>query len=256
MDSKILHLIVSFLFILNNFNIKCPPVLPDNANKVAEEHHEDMNNTLENDPILQLEYHRYLKEIVNVLETDNNFKKMIENASVDDIKSGKIATHLDLVHHNVRTKLDELKRKEIDRLRQLISRRAKLNNLKPDDIEHLMPKHLDHNNIETFEVNDLEKLIRQATNDLEEVDKLRREEFKQHEIEKEYERRVNLEHMSPEDRKRAEEEHQRNMENMRHHDKVNHPGSRDQLKEVWEEGDHLEPEKFDPHTFFQLHGLN
>lgn len=56
-----------------------------------------------------------------------------------------------------------------------------------------MPKHVDHGNLETFEVNDLEKLIRQATNDLEEVDKLRREEFKQHELEKEYERRENLE---------------------------------------------------------------
>ena len=56
-----------------------------------------------------------------------------------------------------------------------------------------MPKHVDHGNLETFEVNDLEKLIRQATNDLEEVDKLRREEFKEHELEKEFERRQNLE---------------------------------------------------------------
>ena len=127
---------------------------------------------------------------------------------------------MQLVNHNVRTKLDELKRKEIERLRQLITRKVKLNNRKspsireswtierdgssclfrcviflvqPEEIEKLLPKHVDHSNLETFEVNDLEKLIRQATNDLEEVDKLRREEFKQHELEKEYERRVNLE---------------------------------------------------------------
>ena len=53
---------------------------------------------------------------------------MIENASVDDIKSGKIATHLDLVSHNVRSQLDELKRKEIERLSALIQQSIKTNN--------------------------------------------------------------------------------------------------------------------------------
>ena len=52
---------------------------------------------------------------------------------------------------------------------------------------------MDHNNVETFEVKDLESLIKQATFDLEEVDKLRRDEFKQHELEKEFERRKKLE---------------------------------------------------------------
>ena len=56
-----------------------------------------------------------------------------------------------------------------------------------------MPKHVDHNNIETFEIKDLEKLITQATSDLDEVDRIRREEFKQHELEKEFERRKKLE---------------------------------------------------------------
>lgn len=31
-------------------------------------------------------------------------------------------------------------------------------------------------------------------------------------------------------------------------------GSKDQLKEVWEEADGLDPEDFDPKTFFNLHG--
>jgi hypothetical protein len=75
---------------------------------------------------MDLEYHRYLREVVNVLETDENFKRMIENASVDDIKSGKIADHLDVVNHTLRSKLDELKRLEIDRLTELIGRKARL----------------------------------------------------------------------------------------------------------------------------------
>lgn len=40
------------------------------------------------------------------------------------------------------------------------------------------------------------------------------------------------------------------------HPKVNHPGSKDQLKEVWEETDGLDPNDFDPKTFFKLHDVN
>ena len=84
----------------------CPPVVPDVSTEkpVAPSH---VNDTLENDPvsefnncnflnwlinfyffikILSLEYHKYLKEVVNLLETDPSFKKLIENASADDIK--------------------------------------------------------------------------------------------------------------------------------------------------------------------------
>jgi hypothetical protein len=118
----------------------------------------------------------------------------------------------------------------------------------------MLPKHVDHQNVETFEIKDLETLIRQATFDLEEVDKMRREEFKQHEIEKEYERRKKLEGLDVDHRKKAEAEYEKQMENRKHHEKVNHPGSKDQLEEVWEEQDHLEGEKFNPHTFFSLHG--
>lgn len=65
--------------------------------------------------------------------------------------------------------------------------------MKPHEIEQLLPKHVDHQNIETFEVKDLEKLIQRAAYDLEEIDRLRREEFKEHEMQKEYERRKRLE---------------------------------------------------------------
>lgn len=119
-----------------------------------------------------------------------------------------------------------------------------------------MPKHVDHNNIETFEENDLETLIKQASHDLEEHDRIRRGEFKQHEIEKEYQRREKLQHMDELARKKAEEEHARVLEQRKHHEKVNHPGSRDQLEEVWEEQDQLEPEKFNPETFFKLHDID
>ena len=118
----------------------------------------------------------------------------------------------------------------------------------------IMPKHIDHSNSETFEMSDLEKLIKQATNDLEAVDEMRQEEFKTYEMEKEYERRRKLAELDAMERKRAEEEYARQLESRKHHEKVNHPGSKDQLEEVWEEQDHLDGEQFNPKTFFQLHG--
>lgn len=60
--------------------------------------------------------------------------------------------------HKVRTRLDELKREELERLRHLATKEYNLmNNL---DLEHLkIAEHLDHSNKHTFEIEDLKKLI-------------------------------------------------------------------------------------------------
>lgn len=236
---------ISFYFL--NY-ITCPPVIPE-KDKLGEAKPAD--DTI--DPLQALEYQKYLKEVVGILEADPDFKKRIEASSVDDIKSGKIADHLDLVGHNVRTQLDELKRKEIERLSKLISRKARINQLEGKDVESILPKHVDHSNTDTFEKGDLEKLIRQATADLEDIDKKRKDEFKKHELEKEYDRRQALENMDKNAREKAEKEYQEEMEKRKHHEKINHPGSKDQLEEVWTEQDKLEEDQFNPNTFFQLH---
>lgn len=70
-------------------NCSCPPVNPNSNNNNNDQdanNHDKTNEKLENDPILALEYHRYLREVVNVLETDPKFKELIEKASADDIK--------------------------------------------------------------------------------------------------------------------------------------------------------------------------
>lgn len=69
--------------------------------------------------IISIEYERYLKEVVGLLESDPEFRKKLDAASEADIRSGKIAQELELVDHNVRNKLDELKRSELERLRGL-----------------------------------------------------------------------------------------------------------------------------------------
>lgn len=75
-------------------------------------------------------------------------------------KSGKIAHELDYVNHHVRNRLDEIKRNEVERLRHII-REVNMQNE-----EHKKPsknlEHLDHNNIQTFEKEDLKKLITQV----------------------------------------------------------------------------------------------
>lgn len=99
-------------------------------------------------------------------------------------KSGKIAQELEYVGHNVRTKLDEIKRTEIERLRYLATREYELEN--SIDRNHLkMPEHLDHANQHTFEIEDLRKLILKTSSDLAEADRQRREEFKHYEMQKE-----------------------------------------------------------------------
>lgn len=73
-------------------------------------------------------------------------------------QTGKIAHELQFVDHKVRTKLDELKREELERLRHLATKEHNLMN--GLDMNHLkIAEHLDHSNKHTFEIDDLKKLI-------------------------------------------------------------------------------------------------
>ena len=66
---------------------------------------------------LGIEYNRYLQEVVQVLESDPDFRKKLEDSDVEKIRDGSIAEELKFVNHNLRTQLDDVKRKEVDRLR-------------------------------------------------------------------------------------------------------------------------------------------
>lgn len=93
-----------------------------------------------------LEYGRYLQQVVSALEADKDFSAKLENASVQDIKSGVIADQLHFVDHSVRSKLDELKRIEIERLHRLTMKEKALK-------ERLEHGHVDtRNNPHSFEV--------------------------------------------------------------------------------------------------------
>ena len=175
-----------------------PPVTQNKEKDKAEEN--DEVGGLED----YMEYHRYLREVVNALESDPQFRQKLEKAEEHDIRSGKIAEELEFVSHHVRSRLDEIKRVELQRLKELTEKKRRLQqNIVLDDPSH---HHLDHSNPHTFEIDDLKKLIAKTTADLVEADKKRREEFKQYEMQKEFEKQVKLNHTNGEDREKLEKE--------------------------------------------------
>ncbi|XP_061318988.1 nucleobindin-2 isoform X2 [Pezoporus flaviventris] len=209
-------------------------------------------------PDTGLYYDEYLRQVIDVLETDKHFREKLQTADIEEIKSGKLSRELDLVSHHVRTRLDELKRQEVARLRMLI--KAKMDSVQDTGIDHqaLLKQfeHLNHQNPDTFEPKDLDMLIKAATSDLENYDKTRHDEFKKYEMMKEHERREYLKTLDEEKRQREESKFEEMKKKHGDHPKVHHPGSKDQLKEVWEEADGLDPNEFDPKTFFKLHDVN
>ncbi|KAB5558776.1 hypothetical protein PHYPO_G00021120 [Pangasianodon hypophthalmus] len=207
-----------------------------------------------------LHYDRYLREVIDFLEKDQHFREKLHNTDMEDIKQGKLAKELDFVSHHVRTKLDELKRQEVSRLRTLIKAKQDIEGGNGVAVDHqaLLKQfeYLNHMNPHTFEVEDLDRLIKSATKDLENYDKERHEEFKRYEMMKEHERREHLKTLDEESRKKEEEHYEEMKKKHADHPKINHPGSQTQLKEVWEEADGLDPDDFDPKTFFNLHDAN
>lgn len=152
-----------------------------------------------------MEYHRYLREVVNALESDPEFRKKLETANEEDIRSGKIAHELEFVSHQVRTRLDEIKRTELVRLKELTEKKKHLqeNDIVDDPNHH----HLDNMNPHTFEIEDLKKLIAKTTEDLAEADRKRRDEFKEYELQKEFEKQDKLNHTNGEERAKLESEY-------------------------------------------------
>ncbi|XP_046918574.2 nucleobindin-2 isoform X2 [Dermatophagoides farinae] len=210
---------------------------------------------------LGLEYGRYLQEVVKALDDDPVFSKKLGNVTHEQIMNGHVARIIDQVAPDVRNRLDELKRIELDRLRKLAMKEHRLEEemaaaQKSHGDDDGNAAHLDHSNPHTFEAEDLQKLILQATKDLDELDKKRRRDFKQYEMEKELHYRESLQNLTSEQKVEAEKKHEEIKKKHFEHPKVHHPGSKQQLEEVWKEQDHMPEQEFDPKIFFQMHDIN
>ena len=71
---------------------------------------------------------------------------------------------------------------------------------------------------------------------------------------REHQRRQKLAQMNEQQRLKAEEEHRRQQDELRKHDRLPKPASKEQLEQVWEEEDGMAREEFNPRTFFHMHG--
>lgn len=149
--------------------------------------------------------------------------------------------------------MDEIKRRELERLRHLATEEFEITNELGRD-HFKASQHLDHDNEHTFEIKDLEKLIKKTAEDLADADRKRKEEFKEYEMQKEFEKHIAESELSEDKRKVFEEEQRLLKEKHKNHEKVHHPGNKAQLEEVWEKQDHLDKQDFDPRQFFMLHG--
>ncbi|KAK9499998.1 hypothetical protein O3M35_002918 [Rhynocoris fuscipes] len=229
---------------------------PTKQKEPGQGNHDNSSNSESNPKSLDdlgVEYSRYLKEVVEALESDAEFRKKLELAEEADFRNGKVAAELEYVNHNVRTKLDELKRTELQRLKQLVKESEKLEKRKS---HHEIAGHIDHLNEHTFEVADLHRLITKVRLDLEEADKRRRQEFKEYEMQKKFEQLEKMKTMDEEHRKKYQEELEAQKKKHQQHEPLHHPGSKAQLEEVWEKEDHMEDQKFNPKAFFHLHDLD
>ena len=76
-------------------------------------------------------------------------------------------------------------------------------------------------------------------------------------MEKKFEKEMRLNAINDTaERKVVQEEMEKLESKHRQHDKLKHPMTKDQLEEVWEEQDHMDPQDFDPRTFFAMHDLD
>ncbi|KAK0181139.1 hypothetical protein PV327_003446 [Microctonus hyperodae] len=155
---------------------------------------------------------------------------------------------------HLRTKWDEERRVKLELLRQFYNRERELENG-----EELNPfKHHEEGDpakIHAVEIAEVKKSIAKITAELKEIDHKRREIFKEYEMQKKFNEQQKEMELDEEKRKQYHEELEKLKEKHKKHEPLHHPGSKQQLEEVWEKQDHINQE-FDPVAFFNLHDID
>lgn len=207
-------------------------------------------------------YNDYLMKVMKALETDESFREQLLKYDFEQIKNGDVRINLNKVSDEMRLHLDETKRKEVERIRHLIraqqdledGRRITKNNMKAylNDIA----AHFDHAAPHSFTEDDVIKLISSAAKDMDDFDQDRHDRFKKYEMHRKIQEENRMKSMTDEE-KNAELERQREQRKKHNdHEPVNHPGSKKQMEEIWNEQDEMKDEEFDPKTFFMIHDRN
>ncbi|XP_077865637.1 nucleobindin-2-like [Saccoglossus kowalevskii] len=214
------------------------------------------------DSHLLLEYQRYYSQVGEILTDDPKVMEELDKLSNQEIIDGNVSHILKFAHKTVRDKLDELKTREIKRLRKVISNSVKAdreaNPTHVGNMANIIKEYTGHVEFMApgFQQEDLQLLLAKAKQDIDRIDKMRKEEFKKGAMEKEIQRRKELLNLTSNERKVQEEKFAEEKLKEGKHEKVNHPGSKKQFQEVWEKTDHLEKDYFNPKVFFTIHDVN
>uniref|UniRef100_A0A915DMD9 EF-hand domain-containing protein n=1 Tax=Ditylenchus dipsaci TaxID=166011 RepID=A0A915DMD9_9BILA len=202
-------------------------------NKVEEEHKTQQEQAEDHDSQYKFAYSKYLELVVKILESEPKFQERIKGMNEEEIKSGKIADHIDDLGTEVFDQLTKAKIAEIDRLREEIQKQIE----KDGDAKNIaMPEHLDVNDWEKFGKEDLRKLIKKTVMDMNAIDEKRKENFKKYELEKKAQEDHRLAQLSQEEREKAQREIEDAKQRHNQHEKLKHPGGREQLEEVGKRG--------------------
>lgn len=190
-------------------------------------------------------YERYAQELINSLGTDEELKKKLGVNGVGSLPDAKLFQKLAQESPDIRTKLDELKRNFVEQ--QRVDQRMKQLN------KNGIPNDLDVNSMKEYQRHIKESLPK--NNRMKAIDEMRKKAFVRAEMKQKLKEREKFRDLDESERINAENNF-RQHNRVKEKSKINHPGSLNQLEEVWSAQDGFEKSEFNARTFFLLHDKN
>ena len=201
-------------------------------------------------------YDTYLQEVLRLIKTDDSFYQDVRTLTMEEIIESNLPK-LNRINEKLKEDLNNVKRKEVERLRRLIRARGQIEKgykvpakqLELNDIA----THMDHADPNFFTDTDIERLIYSASQNLADTDTYRHERFKEYAMRKTLEKTGFGENFwDPDDMKSRQDDHRKESHLW---DDLEHPGGKQHFLNIWRTHDGMNDD-FDPKTFFKLHDTN
>lgn len=205
-----------------------------------------------NKQMLSREYDRYLEELKALAKFDPQLNEELKALNGDEDGLQELARKIP----HMRSRIDEVKRQMVEgqRVQQQLALLRGFGIGKDFQVNELGKLHDSVRKISkpSKQENNKEEDISER---LKEFDSERRKKFHRAEIRQRLSEKEKLRLMSESERlkeeKRLAEEHDK-----KEQAKLNHPGSKDQLEELWSETDGFDKGTFTPKSFFKIHDKN
>jgi hypothetical protein len=165
---------------------------------------------------------------------------------VADKRGDEFAQH----NNDIRSQIEELQRRNQEMVREALR-----NGGNPEINPFGHPRHVKDENNKHDDNKEEEKLKSKVNNIQNQLDRARHDQFKNYEMRLEHLRREKFKQMDEAHRLKEEEMRLKEEKERRKHEPLKHPASKEQLEDVWRNEDGIKDTKFDPKTFFHLHGI-